>query len=55
MSGQIYFPAIPALADAFHVSIEDINLTVTSYLILQGLCESALFFPAPSLTPSQPQ
>ncbi|KZV86099.1 MFS general substrate transporter [Exidia glandulosa HHB12029] len=37
MSGQIYFPAIPAIADAFHVSIEDINLTVTSYLILQGL------------------
>ncbi|KZV84577.1 MFS general substrate transporter [Exidia glandulosa HHB12029] len=37
MSGQIYFPAIPAIADAFRVSIEDINLTVTSYLVLQGL------------------
>ncbi|KAH7096388.1 MFS general substrate transporter [Auriculariales sp. MPI-PUGE-AT-0066] len=37
MSGQIYFPVIQTIADAFHVSIQAINLTVTSYLILQGL------------------
>lgn len=37
MSGQIYFPAIPLLAQSFRVSIEDINLTVTSYLVMQGL------------------
>ncbi|EJD44901.1 MFS general substrate transporter [Auricularia subglabra TFB-10046 SS5] len=37
MSVQIYFPAIPLLADSFHVSIEAINLTVTSFLVMQGL------------------
>lgn len=37
MGGQVYFPAIPALASAFNVTIEEINLTVTSYLVLQGL------------------
>ena len=36
LSSFIYFPAIPSLATNLHVSIEDINLTVTSYLIVSG-------------------
>ena len=40
LSSFIYFPAIPALATNLHVSIEDINLTVTSYLIVSGLAPS---------------
>ncbi|EJD36712.1 hypothetical protein AURDEDRAFT_129904 [Auricularia subglabra TFB-10046 SS5] len=37
MSTRIYYPAIPTLANAFGVSIGVINLTVTSYLVMQGL------------------
>ncbi|KZT02466.1 MFS general substrate transporter [Laetiporus sulphureus 93-53] len=36
-TANIYFPAIPTIAAAFHKSTEDINLTVTVYLIVQGL------------------
>jgi len=36
-TANIYFPAIPTLAAAFHRSIEDINLTVTVYMIVQGV------------------
>ncbi|KAL1864539.1 hypothetical protein VTK73DRAFT_5788 [Phialemonium thermophilum] len=39
-ASNIYFPALPNIADEFGVSIELINLTVTSYLIFQGLAPS---------------
>ena len=32
ISSNIYVPAIPTVADAFGVSSEDVNLTVTVYL-----------------------
>lgn len=37
ISSNIYVPAIPTLSSAFNVSPEKINLTVTVYLIFQGL------------------
>ena len=39
-SSFIYFPAIPFLAHDLHVSIEKVNLTVTSYLIASGIFPS---------------
>ncbi|KAH8116949.1 MFS general substrate transporter [Phellopilus nigrolimitatus] len=40
LTANIYFPAIPTIADAFHELIENINLTVTVYMIVQGLAPS---------------
>ncbi|THH09616.1 hypothetical protein EW145_g1904 [Phellinidium pouzarii] len=40
LTANIYFPAIPTIADAFHESVESINLTVTVYMIIQGLSPS---------------
>ncbi|KAI9799457.1 MAG: hypothetical protein M1833_003979 [Piccolia ochrophora] len=37
LSANIYFPALPTLASAVHVSDGLINLTLTSYMIFQGL------------------
>ncbi|KAL1796053.1 hypothetical protein ACET3X_006277 [Alternaria dauci] len=37
LPANIYFPAIPTLARAFGKSIEDINQTVTVYLVFQGI------------------
>ncbi|KAJ3556518.1 hypothetical protein NM688_g1983 [Phlebia brevispora] len=37
LTANIYFPAIPTLSTAFHKSIELINLTVTMYMVLQGI------------------
>jgi multidrug resistance protein len=37
VSGQIYFPALNSLAADLHVSNTLINLTLTSYMIFQGL------------------
>lgn len=37
LSSSIYFPAIETLAHDFNKSISEINLTVTVYMILQGL------------------
>ncbi|GJE85845.1 MFS general substrate transporter [Phanerochaete sordida] len=37
LTANIYFPAIPTLSNAFHESIELINLTVTMYMVLQGI------------------
>ncbi|KAL6243893.1 hypothetical protein RBB50_009327 [Rhinocladiella similis] len=37
LTSSIYFPALDTIAKALHVSDSDINLTVTTYLILQGL------------------
>ncbi|KOS20404.1 Quinidine resistance protein 1 [Escovopsis weberi] len=39
-ASNIYFPALPTVARDFNVSPELINLTVTSYLIFQGLAPS---------------
>ncbi|KAJ5993865.1 hypothetical protein N7451_009589 [Penicillium sp. IBT 35674x] len=36
-ASNIYFPALPTIAGDMNVSIEQINLTVTSYLIFQGI------------------
>ncbi|KAK7001453.1 MFS domain-containing protein [Favolaschia claudopus] len=37
LSSNIYLPVIPTLAEVFHKSIELINLTVTMYIVFQGL------------------
>ncbi|OBZ68525.1 Quinidine resistance protein 1 [Grifola frondosa] len=37
LTANIYFPAIPTIATAFHKSTELINLTVTVYMIVQGI------------------
>ena len=37
LSANIYFPALNTLATDFHVSASTINLTLTSYMIFQGL------------------
>lgn len=42
LSSSIYLPALNTLASDFHVSNASINLTVTSYMIFQGL--APMFF-----------
>ncbi|KAH8882936.1 major facilitator superfamily transporter [Thozetella sp. PMI_491] len=37
LTAQIYLPALTALAEDFHVSDSQINLTVTTYMIFQGV------------------
>ncbi|CAJ2512575.1 Uu.00g055900.m01.CDS01 [Anthostomella pinea] len=37
LSGQIYFPALNVLAEDLHVTASQINLTVTTYMIFQGI------------------
>ncbi|KAF6766633.1 quinidine resistance protein-like protein [Ephemerocybe angulata] len=37
LTANIYFPAIPTLSRDFHESVELINLTVTVYMIMQGV------------------
>ncbi|KAI0200055.1 major facilitator superfamily domain-containing protein [Astrocystis sublimbata] len=39
-ASNIYFPALATIASDLNVSIELINLTITSYLILQGIAPS---------------
>ncbi|KAJ5676219.1 hypothetical protein N7462_009116 [Penicillium macrosclerotiorum] len=39
-ASNIYFPALPTIANDLKVSLELVNLTVTSYLIFQGLAPS---------------
>jgi hypothetical protein len=36
-TANIYFPAIPTLATAFSVSLQKINVTITAYIVLQGV------------------
>ena len=36
-ASNIYFPALPAIAGDLHVSVSLVNLTVTSYMIFQGI------------------
>lgn len=40
VSAAIYFPALKTLSEQYHVSISEINLTVTVYMIFQGLVPS---------------
>lgn len=37
LTGQIYFPALNVVADDFGVTTSQINLTITTYMILQGI------------------
>ncbi|KAH8681706.1 chloramphenicol resistance protein [Xylariales sp. PMI_506] len=37
ITANIYFPAIPALAESLEVSTGDINLSLTTYMIFQGI------------------
>ncbi|KAI4794103.1 MFS general substrate transporter, partial [Aureobasidium sp. EXF-8845] len=39
-ASNIYFPALPTIAHDLHVSIELVNLSVTAYLVFQGLAPS---------------
>lgn len=39
-ASNIYFPALPTIANDLNVSLELVNLTVTSYLIFQGIAPS---------------
>ncbi|KAI9698111.1 MAG: hypothetical protein M1820_007619 [Bogoriella megaspora] len=40
ISGQIYFPSLDAIAADLHVSNSLVNLTVTTYMIMQGLASA---------------
>ena len=42
LSSFIFFPAISALSESLHVSIEKINLTVTSYMIVAGIAPAVI-------------
>jgi multidrug resistance protein len=42
LSGQIYFPAIPDIANDYHTTTGRINLTITTYMILQGLAPTIM-------------
>ncbi|EXJ59815.1 hypothetical protein A1O7_03962 [Cladophialophora yegresii CBS 114405] len=40
LSGQIYYPVLPILTDAYHLSPSLINVSITTYMIFQGLAPS---------------
>ncbi|KAH6871770.1 major facilitator superfamily domain-containing protein [Thelonectria olida] len=40
LSSSIYFPALTSIADDLNVSISLVNLTITTYLIFQGIAPS---------------
>jgi len=40
LSGQIYYPVMPTLVQSYHLTPALVNLTVTTYMILQGLAPS---------------
>ncbi|PKY02610.1 putative MFS transporter [Aspergillus campestris IBT 28561] len=40
LSGQIYYPVMPTLVQNYHLTPALINLTITTYMILQGLAPS---------------
>lgn len=52
LTANIYFPAIPAMAAAFHKSIELINVTVTVYMVFQGICEFSIVYPKVPTSPT---
>lgn len=40
LSGQIYYPVMPTLIKNYHLTTALVNLTITTYMILQGLAPS---------------
>ncbi|KAJ5595272.1 uncharacterized protein N7459_001480 [Penicillium hispanicum] len=40
LSGQIYYPVMPTLVQNYHLTNALVNLTITTYMILQGLAPS---------------
>lgn len=40
LSGQIYYPVLPILSDTYHLSSTLINVSITTYMIFQGLAPS---------------
>ncbi|KAJ5679289.1 hypothetical protein N7462_007533 [Penicillium macrosclerotiorum] len=40
LSGQIYYPVMPTLVKSYHLTTSLVNLTITTYMILQGLAPS---------------
>jgi MFS family permease len=42
LSSFIFFPAIDDLSQALHVSVGQVNLTITSYMIVAGLAPAIL-------------
>ncbi|KAJ5815158.1 hypothetical protein N7474_006935 [Penicillium riverlandense] len=40
LSGQIYYPVMPTLVENYHLTTALVNLTITTYMILQGLAPS---------------
>jgi len=42
LSSQMYFPAIPLLAQHYQVTTGRINLSITTYMIVQGLAPSVM-------------
>lgn len=42
LSSFIYYPSITSLSRSLHVSIESINLTITSYQVVSGIAPSIL-------------
>ncbi|KAJ5101681.1 hypothetical protein NUU61_003903 [Penicillium alfredii] len=40
LSGQIYYPVMPTLVESYHLTTALVNLTITTYMILQGLAPS---------------
>ena len=49
-TANIYFPAVPVISRDFHKGVELINLTVTMYMVMQGLCTSLPLNPVLSYT-----
>ena len=42
LSSFIYYPAINSLASSLHTTVEAINLTITSYMVVSGITPSVL-------------
>ncbi|KAI6114953.1 major facilitator superfamily domain-containing protein [Pisolithus croceorrhizus] len=42
LAAMVYMPAIPVIATDFHKSVELINLTVTVYMVFQGVCAGVI-------------
>ncbi|CAI7569748.1 unnamed protein product [Penicillium glandicola] len=42
LSGQIYFPVMPTLVHNYNLTTELVDLTITTYMILQGLAPSLM-------------
>lgn len=42
LSSFIFFPAVHALSQNLHVSVEKVNLTITSYMIVSGIAPAIL-------------